>query len=100
MSKDSLFDARREKSQVTSVTRELLSKVPNAQRPKGTKIQGTKKVRHVCYLPPELSQWVREEAFRRSRPGALFAETALFEEAVRRLMQEVGERGDVYGDSS
>jgi hypothetical protein len=29
---------------------------------------------------------VKEEAFRRSRPGALFAETDLFEEAIRRLI--------------
>jgi len=54
---------------------------------KGPKAQSAKKVRHVCYLPAELSRWVKEEAFRRSRPGALFAETDLFEEAMRRLIE-------------
>jgi len=86
--KENPLDARRRKSQVASVTRELMPGAPQAQVPKSTKAQSAKKVRHVCYLPRDVSRWVKEEAFRRSKPGALFAETDLFEEAVRRLMEQ------------
>ena len=88
MAKESPLDARRQKSQVASVTRELMPGASRAQVPKSTKARSTKKVRHVCYLPTDLSRWVKEEAFRRSKPGALFAETDLFEEAMRCLMEK------------
>jgi hypothetical protein len=88
--KKSPLDARRDRLQVASVARELMPGALPAQVPKGTKARSTKKVRHVCYLPPDLSRWVKEEAFRRSKPGALFAETDLFEEAIRCLIVKAG----------
>ena len=91
MPKESPVDARRKKQQVTAATRELLPGAPKAQSTKGTRAQEPKKVRHVCYLPPGLSAWVKEEAFRRSKPGAMFAETDLFEEGIRLLMKESAE---------
>ena len=90
MPNDSPLEARRQKSQVATVTRALMPGAPKASEPLGTRAQVAKKVRHVCYLPPEVSVWVKEEAFRRSSPGAIFAETDLFEEAVRLLMERGG----------
>ena len=88
MPKESPVDARRKKQQqVTAATRDLLPGAPKAQSTKGTRAHEPKKVRHVCYLPPGLSAWVKAEAFRRSKPGAMFAETDLFEEGIRLLMK-------------
>ena len=40
---------------------------------------------------PELPAWAKEEAFRRSKPGAMFAETDLLKKGIPLMMKESAE---------